>query len=625
MGHSRGSITPAPLILAAMIVIVGAIHLARQILIPLALAVLLSFVLNPLVNRFMRWGLSRPLAVLATVALASTLILTITLTFVYEGVELADQLPHYRSNIAQKIEVFHAERGSRFDRLFQLTSGIAGGLDKFARGDSPSSRSAILNSPADAVGADHTQEPSEPVSVEVVPSSGTNLQSLLEMALRILITAGIVVVMTVFLLLAHQDMRNRLIRMIGNRPGQLPITTQVLDDAATRVSRYLGMQLLVNSIAGSMIGGGLFITGVPNAALWGLTAGVLRFIPYLGPWVGGAIPVAIAFAIDPGWSTSLWTAGLVITIELLTNNVLEPYFYGASAGISPTGILLSALVWAWLWGPIGLLLATPLTACIVVLGRHIPVMNFFTLLFGDEPAMPLHLRIYQRFLAMDPDEPDELARKYVAEHTVEQFYGEVLVPLLRLVEADRRQEALSSSACASIHRQTRVLLDDLAEVPDISTKDGADTVAATDAPAKLPAKKMRSDSAPLIACISAADTADELVARMVAHALHRRGIPASILEFDLTPTQQIDAVERMTPQAVCISAMPPYATVQTRQAVRRIRARFPTMRVVVGYWDQSTSDTALASRLGSLADVAIATTLPQAVELLQDRIKAVNS
>ena len=233
-------------------------------------------------------------------------------------------------------------------------------------------------------------------------------------------TAGLVVVLVIFMLLQREDLRDRVLRLVGGR--EVARATEAMDDAAKRISRYLLMQLIINVLYGIPVGIGLYFIGVPNPILWGCLATVLRFIPYLGPVIGALFPIALSFAVAPGWTLPLLTVALFVVLELFSNNVLEPWLYGASTGLSPVAVLVAAVFWTMLWGPLGLLMSTPLTVCLVVLGRHVPQLGFFDVLLGDEPALSPEVKFYQRLLARDPEEATELAEEYLEDGSLDKLY-----------------------------------------------------------------------------------------------------------------------------------------------------------------------------------------------------------
>jgi predicted PurR-regulated permease PerM len=609
-----------------MAIIIAALYLAREVLIPFVLSLLLCFLLAPMVTRLRRWGLGRITAVAVTVLIASGVVAAVGSFFVVQMIDVTMRLPEYQSNIETKIESLRVTPDGPLDRAIRMFTRLNNGLDTAAdvpkAGDAPAS--TTINSEV---------QPQKPVAIQIVQPTLTPvaiLRSVLGTALSPLAMAGIVFVLVIFMLIEREALRNRLIRAIGTAPGQLNTTTQALDDAARRVSRYLLMQLIVNVAYGIPIGIGLYLIGVPNAALWGMLAIVLRFIPYVGPCIAAFFPIALAFSVDPGWGMVIKTLLLFAVIEIISNNFIEPRLYGTSMGISSVAILLSALFWAWLWGPLGLLMSMPLTVCFVVLGRYIPALHGLSLMLGDQPGLPLYARMYQRFLAMDPDEPDQIAQEYLAEHTVEEFFGQVLVPTLRLLEDERHQESLDPARRAFVLEHIRELIEDVADHPDPApAADLTTPTVATDDASKLPTLppatpvtqqslrgKLARATQAVVVCIPAHDESDEIVALMISILLWRRGISASVISAEQSSAERIERLDAKGAPIACVSVLPPYAIVYARHTVQRIHARLPGMKIVVGFWEASAASTDLHRQLTAVGAAEVVCTVTQAVESL---------
>jgi len=386
--------TATPITLASLVIVVAALYFASDVLIPFALALLFSFLLAPLMIRLRRWKFSRVAAAITTVSLAFSVIVLVAAFVAFQAVEIVNSLPQYQENIEKKLETFRVAPGGAVDRMMRMVT-------RFNR-ESAAAKSGVPVSPTTGDPQAETPpivppqpEPEEPkpVPVEIVtaPLTPMNiLRSVLDTTMGPLVTGGIVIVFVIFILLEREDLRDRVIRLLGVSHNQISTTTQALDDAASRVSRYLLMQLIVNVLYGLPIGIGLWLIGVPSPILWGVLGTILRFIPYVGPWIAAIFPLALAFAVGDGWGMLIQTIILYVVVEIISNNFIETWLYGTSTGISSVGILLSAVFWAWLWGPIGLLMSTPLTVCIVVLGQYLPALNFFSVLLGDRPVLPLH-------------------------------------------------------------------------------------------------------------------------------------------------------------------------------------------------------------------------------------------
>jgi predicted PurR-regulated permease PerM len=388
--------------------VVAFLYFARDVIVPIALAILLSFLLAPAVRFLRRWHLGRVAAVSLTVLIAFLAMVGFTAVVVQEISSLAEQLPEYRSNLVAKIRSLPAAvpGGGVFRRATSMVQELGRELKQ--------SETEISTPAGDrsTMGASST-EPAKPLPVAIQRPEFEPLQivqSIVGPLLQPLAMAGLVIVFVVMILLEREDLRDRLLRLAGR--GDLHRTTVAMDDAAGRISKYLSRQLVVNACSGLPIGLGLAIIGLPNAALWGIFAALLRFLPYLGIVIAAGFPIALAVAVYPRWMLLIWVIVLFIGTELAVANLLEPWVYAASTGISSVALIAAATFWTWLWGPIGLLLSTPLTVCLVVLGRHVPQLEFLDVLLGNEPVLAPDETFYQRLLANDPEEATEQAQDF---------------------------------------------------------------------------------------------------------------------------------------------------------------------------------------------------------------------
>ena len=425
--------TPMLATLAVGVMAIAALYFAREIFVPLALAILLSFALGPLVLLLRRWHFGRVPSVVAAVLLAFLVIGGIGALIGSQLAHLAENLPAYQSNVTGKI---HALRGSASSSgIVARASGLLTNLSaEISKTATPADNKAA---PA-AAPAPRDQAP-RPTPVEIHQPDPTALQIIQAVVgplVQPLATTGIVIVFVIFFLLQREDLRDRFIRLAGAR--DLQRTTQGLDDAAGRLSRYLLAQMSINTGFGVVIGTGLWLIGVPNPLLWGIVAMLLRFVPYIGPVIAALFPAALALAVDPGWSMLLWTAVLFAVVEPITGQVVEPFLYGHSTGLSAVAVVVAAAFWTWLWGPVGLLLSTPLTLCLVVLGRHVERLAFLDIILGDEPALTVEENFYQRMLADDPDEAAHQAEAFLREKPLAAYYDEVAITRPRLGAARRQ-------------------------------------------------------------------------------------------------------------------------------------------------------------------------------------------
>ncbi len=587
MERSQSPDRPRRIPAVTLALITAALYFGREVLIPLALAILISFILTPSVQRLHKLRLGRVPAVLLVVILAFGGIGALTWMMGTQIVDFAETLPRYEQNIRAKAAALHGGGASVLDHAKQTVQHLQEeiGIGSPAPAPVPVPRRgtprASLSSPL-------------PVTVVEPPDTPlTILRTTLFPLLGPLGTAGLVIIFVIFMLIQREDLRDRLLRLFGQ--GRLNASTQALDEAAERVSRYLLMQSLINGGTGTAVGVGLFFIGVPNAILWGLFAAVLRFIPYLGPWIAASVPVLISLAVFPGWEKPLLTLGLFLLIELISNNVVEPLVYGSETGISTIGILVSAVFWTWLWGPVGLLMATPLTVCLVVIGRYVPQLQFLDVLLGDQPPLPIEAQVYHRLLAMDSSEVGAVLESCMKDRTVAQFYDGVLIPALILAERDRHRGELSPERQEFIDTTIRDWIDELAG--RTAGQGGA-----------LPVGRL--------VCVPAHDVADELAGHMFAQLAGRDAMPA-VLESGLARTEMLRRLAELGADQVFISALAPFAYTQAREVCRDLRSHFPKLRIVVGLWDLRAEADRYRRRLTAAGADEVVATLEEAVRAIR--------
>ena len=567
--------------LASAAIIVAGLYFARDILIPFALAILLTFLMAPMVLRFRRWGLGRIPAVIVVVILSFAAIGAAAWGVSMQLLDLARSVPRYEQNIRGKLQGFTGPGQGYFTETAAMIRHLR---DDLSANSKPAADDA-------------------PIPVEIRAPEQTSLNLLGDVAgvlMGPLALTGVVVVLVIFMLIQREDLRDRFFGLVG--AGHLYVTTEALDDAARRISRYLSMQLLVNLSFGIPVGIGLYFIGVPNPFLWGLLATLLRFIPYIGPLLAMAMPITLAFAVDPSWTAVLLTLGLFLVLELLSNNVVEPWLYGASTGISPVAIMMAAIFWTSVWGPTGLLLSTPLTVCLVVIGRHVPQLQFLSTMLGTDQALPVEARFYQRLLAADVHEADEMAEGCRIDRGLARTYDELLLPALILLEQDRHRGAVDDARKQFILRTVGDLADQLRE---------READRAADAPA-VP------DISPIV-LLPARDEADELAGRMLQHLLRRNGARSTVLPSSTLLGDRIDALGREGAGTVCVCAVPPEALSHAAYTCKRMRRRFPDLLTIVGVFSERADAEKLRTRLpADLAD-GIVTSLESAAGQLACR------
>lgn len=582
--------------LVSVAVVVAALYLAKGVLVPLALAVLLSFLLSPVCDWLERRKLGRIPAVLVTAILGFAVLGAATWTAVVQMTELTPKMPEYQHNLQAKLHSTNAYFSAALTKVTEAAQGFSQNVSQSDQAEEPQ-------------GTDE-----QPFSVRVLSSPASPLRLIggtFGTLLQVLGTAGIVVVLVVFFLVRREDLRDRFIRLAGS--GQATVTIQVLEDAATRVSRYLLMQLLINAIFGFVVAVGLYMIGVPNAILWGILATILRFIPYIGPWIAAVMPIGLSLAISQNWIAPALTFGLFVVLELITNNVLEPWLYGKNTGVSAVAVLLAAIFWTWLWGPVGLLLATPLTVCLLVIGKHVPQLSFLDTLLGNEPVFEPKTRVYQRLIAGDQEEAAEFLDEYLESTTLVEVYDTVLIPALALAEIHGHRGELVEGRHRLILQSLKEIVEDLGQrQPEAQANAAAED--ARDADDASPSNALTSLPPVCILCLPARDEADEIASTMLAQLLETNGCSVQAVSVTARAGEMVDLVAQRQPAVVCISATPPAAVMHARYLCTRLRARMPKVNLVVGLWDTPGDLTNAIKRIGCGTNAHVVATLADAQE-----------
>ena len=571
------------LMLAVFVVVVTGLYFAREVMVPITLAVLLSFVLAPLVSLLRRIHLPRVLAVLLSVVVSLGIIVALAGLIGMQIASLAGNLPQYQQTGERKATVL---RTLTIGHLSELIDRI---------GEQPA-----LLAPKAPPAANASAGP-KPVIVQVQPpppSPFAIAREVLEPVIAPLATSAIVFVVAIFILMQQEDLRDRLIRLFGS--NDLHRTTIALDDAGRRLSRYFLTQLGINTAFGCVITAGLLVIGVPSAVLWGILGALLRFVPYIGSWLSGLFPVALAAAVDPGWSMALWTISLYAVVELTVGQVIEPLMYGHSTGLSPISVVVAAIFWSWLWGPIGLILSTPLTLCLVVLGRHVPKLEFLEVLLGDRPALTPIESFYQRILAGDADEALTQAEQMLRDRPLSSYYDEVVLNGLRLAAVDVERGLLRPAQVEDVVKTVLEIVGDLDEHDDVapsSKQSDEGPVAPPERETKLPNRPPpgpdlhseepaaeRADRAPVL-CIAGRGPFDDAAAAMLAQLLAKHGIAARTLPHSAVTRSQVGQLGSGDAAMVCLC----YVEVagdpsRLRYLLRRVHQQLPRTPVLVGLW-----------------------------------------
>ena len=549
---------------------VAVLYFAREVFVPIILAVLLSFLLAPVVRWLRRLRMGRVTAVGVTVLIAFLAIAGFAAVVGGEVSSLAQQLPEYRYNLQTKIRSLPGivPGGGVFRRAAQTLQELG---KELANSESPGPPQTTGRSTSDA----SASPPPKPIPVQIQePPSGPLqiVQGIVGPLLQPMAAAGLVVVFVIMILLEREDLRDRLLRLAGRR--DLHRTTEAMNDAAQRISRYLLSQLVVNISCGLPIGIGLTVIGIPNAALWAIMTVLLRFIPYLGIVIAAAFPLTLAIAAAPGWALLVWTAILFVAIELIVSNVVEPLVYRGTTGLSSVALIAAATFWTWLWGPIGLLLSTPMTVCLVVLGRHVPQLQFLDVILGNEPVLTPAETFYQRILANDPEEATEQAEEFAKERSLADFFDEVVIPALARAQGDSDRGALAPESRSTFREGIATLLENLSE--DAKQDDA------------IPASVGRPQAAPApaIVCVAGRNDLDEAAALLLVHLLRpvSNGEVAPPLPSAALSSEASSLPLLKNAAVVCLSLISTTSPARARYLVRRIRRRAPRATVLVGFW-----------------------------------------
>jgi predicted PurR-regulated permease PerM len=593
------------LTLVAAVVVITALYFARVMLVPLALAVLFTFLLAPLVSVLERIRIPRFVAIFLVVGIAVSGIGVMGWTVGNQLIDVTNQLPSYKTNIKEKIDTIRDPKNRRLDKAANAMKELGKEII-----ENPPTPNELAPSLKNSGNSKVTSQQPKAVPVQVFQPASNPFESL-NSVITPLGSAVIVVVLTIFMLAGHEDLRNRLIGLVGH--GHLNLMTQAFDDAGSRVSRYLLLQLVINACFGAVIGVGLYFIGIPNSMLWGVVAALLRFLPYVGSPLAAVLPILLSLAIFPTWTGPVATIGLYLIVEMLVGNFLEPLIYGAHTGISSFAILFAAIFWTLIWGPIGLLLSTPLTVCLVVLGRHVPALQFLNIMLGDQPVLSPEAHYYQRLLASDQAEAKQVLEEYLKTKPLEDLYDSVLIPALALAEQDRHHDDLEEITEQFICKSTKELLEELGdkskEPADAEMQKADSDLAALSAPKIQLEPSGRVTS---VVCIPARDEADEIVGIMLAQLLERAGYQAQAIPIGTT-AEMIAQAKEAAPDIVCISALPPFALLHARDLYKRVRSNVPNAKVIVGLWKFSGDPIKAAARFNIVGDDKLAITLAQTV------------
>jgi predicted PurR-regulated permease PerM len=541
-------------------VVVSGIYFGRPVLMPLALAVLLSFALAPAVGLFKRLRLSNAGAVMVSLALVVTVVTGLGLFMGSQLAKLAAQLPAYQTNIGHKLQSV-AGSATHNDTITRLNKTVENLADQITGGNKARDQNSAA--PGDM----------KPIPVVIARTSqapwavaGTVLGPLLEP----LGLTALVLIFASFILLQKDDLRDRFVRLAGS--GDMQRTTVALDEAANRLSRYLFLQTLINTCFGLAMGIGLWLIGIPNAGLWALMAGLLRFVPYVGVPLAFLFPFTLALAVDPGWTKMVWTIALFAGIEPIIGQGIEPVLYGRSMGLSAVAVVVAAVFWTWLWGPVGLLLSTPLTMCFVVFSRHVESLKFLDVMLGNQPALRFEESLYLRMLAEDPDEAATEAEDFLRANSLSAYYDEVAARTLMLAQNDVNRGVLDPLRQTRIRDAIKGLIVNLAD----RKEDDATEV-------DLPETWRDAPLEPVL-CVAGRGPLDEAAALLLVDMLSKYGIGARVVSSDETSATGIRDLVCVGVQLTCVSYLEPGTFKNARYQVRRLRKRMPGVPVLALFW-----------------------------------------
>ncbi|MDB5388701.1 MAG: phytochrome sensor protein [Planctomycetaceae bacterium] len=554
--------------LASIAIVIGGLYFAKGVLLPLIVAVLVSFLLSPICDWLEHRRIGRVPAVLTSVILTFVVFGAVSWIAFSQLTDLATNMSKYQTNIETKLKLVNQYVGSAWKSYRSATQKI---------GEKISPEDVMASSTTGASISDH------PYSVRVIatpPSALEYFGGMFGTVLEAAGAAGIVIVLVLFFLFEREDLRDRFIRLVGQ--GQVTGTTDALGDATTRVSRYLLMQLLVNVGFGVTVSSVLFLIGVPNAVLWGILTAIMKFVPYVGVWISAAAPIALSMAVTSTWAAPFMTLGLYVVLEFFVGSFLEPWLFGKHTGVSPVAILVAAIFWSWLWGGVGLLLATPLTVCLLVIGKHVPQLSFLDTLLGDEPVFEPKLRVYQRLLAGDQEEAIDLIGECRQEQSLAEIYDTVLIPAISLAERDRYRDEIDQYRLEFILQNLKGIIEELGEAQDeIRATEAAELAADGEPHVEPPIESSPRKPELRVLCLPASSDADEIGAIMLAQIARNQGALSQAVPLKGGFEELEGLVGDYKMDVICISALAPAAVTRARRISRQIRARFSKTRIIV--------------------------------------------
>jgi len=567
---SQGPLANTTLSGRMILILIGVaviLRVGQEIFVPLALSLLLTFTLAPIVSFLRKRYVPKIAAVILAVVSAFLVIAAFSFIVAGQVANLAENIPTYQRNIVGKVHAL-SQAGAGNGMLEHLSKVVE-------RVGAEMQNRAVESQDPSAAETDSR----EPLPVEIITRSKP-IETLVNVIIPLIspfATAGLVIVLVIFMLLEREELRDRFIRLVGL--GDLHRTTAALQDAGKRVGKYLLMQLVVNALYAVPITIGLWLLGIPNAILWGLLTLVLRFVPYIGPVIGMILPLFLALAISPGWSLVAWVAGLFIVTELISNNVIEPWLYGSHTGLSPLAIIISAIFWSWLWGPLGLMLSTPLTVCLVVLGRYVPQFSFLDVLLGNEPVLQPQEKLYQRLLAGDPSEATDNAEEFLEDEYLIDYYEKVGLPALVLGEMDRQRGVMSEQQIALVASSAQVLIGNLAEIAEEEENEEDDAEKAGDGEQAAKDLDLPDGTGRTIICAGGRGALDDAAAWMMAQVIAVQGAEVVTVEHSVFAGRNASLLPTGAADTVLVAFLNENSKSHARQIIRRLKRMKPSLRV----------------------------------------------
>jgi predicted PurR-regulated permease PerM len=552
--RARTGTLPSLLILPTVVLVIASLYWAQAVLIPVAISILLTFLLSPMADGLERLGLGRVFSVILIVILTFSVLIAVGWLVSFQLTSVANELPTYRKNIQQKIaDIRGAGKGGALEKVQKTAEEVK---KELAKNDEAVK---VQSKPREVVVEAERSSTFWPLPLDIAPM------------LERLASGGLSIVLVIFMLIQREDLRNRFIRLVGY--GRLTTTTKALEEASHRISRYLLMQSIINASFGVAVGIALYFIGLPYALLWGFLSAMLRFIPYVGPWAAALMPSVLSLIVFEGWMLPILVIAVFLILELVNNMILEPLLYGESAGVSEVGLLIAVAFWTWLWGPVGLILATPLTVCVVVLSKYVPQLDFISILMSDEPVLQSNLSYYQRLLAGDQDEAEEIVEEYLKTHPMEQVYDDMLIPALNDVKRDFKFGKLEENNQQFVFGATRNILEELdslkPKTPEEATASAEATIITHPSNGRIVGCPVR-------------DEADELALLMCRRLLASTRYEMEVLADEALTSEVVDQIAENRPALICIVSLPPGGLAQARYLCKRLRTRFPDIKILVG-------------------------------------------